>query len=138
MNNESGPVVPPNLNPSIFTYFTAENIDINDSSVDGKNTFHAPQVAAWQRGPETAAHLSSLRSSVMASLDIPDGMQQLDPVNIVEGKSVPLFADSVQTEWYTVNEDDSDVAIEARGRHDTHYKGKIKKPVPVGRHLTSA
>ena len=46
-------------------------------------------------------------------------MQQLDPVNIVKGKSVPLFADSVQMEWYTVNEDDSEVAIEARAKDMT-------------------
>ena len=119
MNNESGAVVPPNLNSSIFTHFTADNIDINDSSVDGKNTFHATQVAAWQRGPETAAHLSNLRPSIITSLDIPDGMQQLDPVNIVEGKSVPLFADSVQMEWYTINEDDSEITIEARAKDMT-------------------
>ena len=93
MNKESGAVLALNLSSSIFAHFTADNVNSNDSSVDGKNTFHATQVAAWQRGPETAAHLSNLRPSVVTSLDIPDGMQQLDPVNIVEGKSVPLFAD---------------------------------------------
>ena len=82
MNNERGAVVPPNLNSSIFTHFTADNIDINDSSVDGKNTFHATQVAAWQRGPKTAAHMSNLRPSVITSLDIPDGMQQLWKVKV--------------------------------------------------------
>ena len=49
MKNDNGAVVPPNLNAAIFTHFTADNIDINDSSLDGKNTFHAIQVAAWQR-----------------------------------------------------------------------------------------
>lgn len=47
MNEKNGAVIPPNLNPETFTHFTADNIDINDSSLDGKNTFHATQVAAW-------------------------------------------------------------------------------------------
>ena len=37
--------------PDRFVHFTCDNIDINDSSLDGKNSFHATQVAAWQRGP---------------------------------------------------------------------------------------
>ena len=43
MNEENGSVVPPNLSPGTFTHFTADNIDINDSTLDGKNTFHAAQ-----------------------------------------------------------------------------------------------
>jgi hypothetical protein len=42
--------VPHNLKDKAFTHFTADNIDINDSTLDGKNTFHATQMAAWQRG----------------------------------------------------------------------------------------
>ena len=30
--------------------FSNDNIDILDASLDGKDTFHATQVAEWQRG----------------------------------------------------------------------------------------
>jgi hypothetical protein len=41
MNRDNGAVVPPNLSSDVFTHYTADNIDINDSTLDGKNTFHA-------------------------------------------------------------------------------------------------
>ena len=49
MDPDTGAVVPPNLVPESFVHFTCDNIDINDSTFDGKNTFHATQLAAWQR-----------------------------------------------------------------------------------------
>ena len=42
-----------------FTHFTADNIDFNDSTLDGKNAFHAT-AAAWQRGPSTDVQLNYL------------------------------------------------------------------------------
>ena len=72
--NENGAVVPPNLSPQSFTHFTADNIDINDASLDGKNTFHATQVAAWQRGLEKKAHLTSLRPSDKTTLATPEAV----------------------------------------------------------------
>jgi hypothetical protein len=45
----TGCVVPHNLKDKVFTHFTAGNIDINDSTLDGKNNVHATQMAAWQR-----------------------------------------------------------------------------------------
>jgi hypothetical protein len=35
--------VPHNLKDKVFTHFTADNIDINDSTLDGKNKVHATQ-----------------------------------------------------------------------------------------------
>ena len=42
----SGVILPVNLVEGRFMHFTADNIDILDSSLDGKNTFHATQVSA--------------------------------------------------------------------------------------------
>ena len=52
MDTETGNLLPVNLTPNRFTHFTVDNIDINDSTLDCKDTFHATQIAAWQRGPE--------------------------------------------------------------------------------------
>jgi len=49
MDVDTGAVVPPNFVPNRFVHFTCDNIDINDGSFDGKNSFHTTQVAGWQR-----------------------------------------------------------------------------------------
>ena len=48
---DDGAIVPQNLVKGRFIHFSADNIDINKYTPDGKGTFHATQVAAWQRGP---------------------------------------------------------------------------------------
>ena len=56
-------------------------------------------------------------------------MQQLDVANVVEGKSAPLFTDTVEMEWYTINEDDSNVAIEARAKDMTFIVQRQNKDI---------
>ena len=51
MNYENDAVIPPNLVHGEFVHFSADSIDINDATLDGKNIFHGTQMAAWQRGP---------------------------------------------------------------------------------------
>lgn len=45
MNSETGAIRPPNFVSNRFVHFTCDNIDINDQSLDGKDTFHAMQIA---------------------------------------------------------------------------------------------
>ena len=52
LNEINGTVVLTDVNPDNFMQFTTDNIDINDSSLEGKDTFHATQVPGWQRGPD--------------------------------------------------------------------------------------
>jgi hypothetical protein len=40
----TGCFVPHNLKDKVFTHFTADNIDINDSTLDGKNKVLYPTV----------------------------------------------------------------------------------------------
>ena len=47
---ETGAVIPTSFVKDKSVHFTAENIDILDEALDGKNTFHATRAAAWQRG----------------------------------------------------------------------------------------
>ena len=56
MNEINGTVVLTDLNADNFMQFTADNIDMNDSLLDGKDTFHATQVPGWQRGPDKIKH----------------------------------------------------------------------------------
>ena len=49
--NKDGGVIPQNLVKNRFVHFSTDNIDINEHTLDGKRTFHATQIAAWQIGP---------------------------------------------------------------------------------------
>ena len=51
MNINTGAVIPPNLINNRFVYFSCDNIDISDSSLDEKDTFHATQVTPWHSMP---------------------------------------------------------------------------------------
>ena len=62
------------LNPDNFMQFTANNLDINDSLLDGKDTFHATQVPGWQRGPNKTKHLANLRPTDRTALVIPEAL----------------------------------------------------------------
>ena len=50
-----GVVIPKNLVPGMFLQFSSDNIDILGDTVDGRNTFHATQIVAFQRGPKTTS-----------------------------------------------------------------------------------
>ena len=53
---------------------TANNIDINDSLLDRKDTFHATQVPGWQKDPNKTKHLASLRPADRTALVIPEAL----------------------------------------------------------------
>ena len=72
----SGAVIPPNLVKGRFLHFSTDNVDINEYTLDGKGTFHATQVAAWQRGPAESDLLSGIEFSKARTLHIPDVMTE--------------------------------------------------------------
>ena len=58
-NNEYVPI-PTNLNRNSFFQFAADNIDILEETLDGKDTFHATQMVVFQRIQyETKDHVKS-------------------------------------------------------------------------------
>ena len=77
LDPETGGVMPPTLVPGKFVHFSADNIDILDETMYGKNTFHATQIAAWQRGAETSQEklLQNLRPSTKHSLSVPESIE---------------------------------------------------------------
>ena len=103
MNEDNGDVVPPNLVPGRFISYTCDNIDINDADLNGKNTFHATQVAAWQRGPAQDLNLQNLKPSRKV-LEVPDVMESTLDANVDKVVDDPPFKD-IKMEWFreTVN-----------------------------------
>ena len=59
MNTENGAVIPVNLAEGHFIHFTADNIDINEGTLDGQNTFHAMHM---QPGKEVQNQLASSKT----------------------------------------------------------------------------
>ena len=87
------------INPENLLRFTTDNIDIKDSSLGGKNSFHATQVVAWQRGPQKTARLASLRPVDKTNLVIPEALYAA--ADLVEGNRVPVFTEPVTLTWDT-------------------------------------
>lgn len=111
MDKQSGAVIPANISAGKFVHFTADNIDINDGTLDGKNTFHATQMAAWQRETTSNSILGSLGPSKRKTLDVPDIMNLLSPVEISTPRNEPVFPSSIQTCFETR---DTSEAVKAR------------------------
>lgn len=101
MDPETGAVTPPNFIHGRFVHFTCDNIDINDASFDGKNSFHATQLAGWQRGPESDMGLQHLRPSTRTTLQVPEIMEAILPAAISEGKTEPRSTDKTKSEWFS-------------------------------------
>ncbi len=91
----TGTVVPPKLKQGNFIHFSADNITILDETMDGKNTFHATQIAAWQRGSDNVSLLNGVGPSKKRVLDVPESMDRVDPIDI--RTSIPVFIKAVNT-----------------------------------------
>jgi len=68
--DSNGAVVFRNLVKGRFVHFSADNVDINEYTLDGKRTFQATQVVAWQRGPPEGDLLEGINISKIATLCI--------------------------------------------------------------------
>ena len=95
--------VPLNIEPNKFFQFSADNIDIIEETLDGKGTFHATQMVAFQRGTTRKVTLD-LSIGKEKRLDVPDFFHTLTAPPQVPVKSRPIFANPVNINWYNVDE----------------------------------
>ena len=77
LDEESGAVIPSNISFGKILHFTADNIDILDEMLDGKNTFHATQMAVWQRRSSPDATLKQLKATSRQTLKVSDTLLKL-------------------------------------------------------------
>ncbi len=103
MNMTTGAVIPSSLVSNRFVHFTCDNIDINDSSLDGKNSFHATQFAAWQRGPALDMGLQNLKPLKESTTRVPAIMEELIPAGTA-GVTEPKSTSETQKEWFVASE----------------------------------
>ena len=69
-------------------------------------THFIPHKAAWQRGSEDVSLLDDVRPSNKRSLDVPESMDKVEPVEV--RTSIPVFMKEVETTWFNSSEDDVD------------------------------
>ena len=87
----TGAIIPPNLVANKFIQYTCDNIDILNETLDGKNTFPASQMAAWQRGRTIDVFLTNLQPSKKHTLIIPNTLEEFHSVKIKPGTNKPIF-----------------------------------------------
>ena len=109
MDPENDSVVPPYLLPGIFVDFAADNVDILGEKLNGKNTFHATQIAAWQKGAESNLTLENLKPSTKHSLSVPESND-----TVAVKRSSPVFPGAVRKEWFDAVDDDKDSVSTAK------------------------
>jgi len=94
-----GPIIPPNLVHGRSVHFTPDNMDINEHNLDGKDTFHATQMAAWQRAPTSPSVLCDINLTTRKTLSVPDDMNTIIPANVNQ-IAIPRFSQTVQADWF--------------------------------------
>ena len=112
----TGAIIPPNLEANNFIHYTADNIDILDETLDGKNTFHATQMAVWQRGQKQDATLQQLEPSTRRILNVPSILENVCAANISQAKTEPVFASPVDTTWFSNSETNVGSVNEAKAK----------------------
>ena len=131
MDKETGAIIPANLVQGRFIHFSADNIDINEGTLDGQNTFQATQYAAWQRGPISVDPLENVSPTQQVTLNVPEEMNIILLVHIREGSVEPNLNDNVCEQWFEQTLSDCPAAIKAVAKDRAfHMKRQAQNPKP--------
>lgn len=85
--------IPRGIQQGKFAHFSADNVDILEETLDGKNTFHATQMAVWQRGTSTEDDDGLLLIGKDKTLRNPlvEEMHSVLPVHVPKQRTEPTF-----------------------------------------------
>lgn len=117
----TGAIIPPNFEAKKFIHYTCDNIDILDETLDGKNTFHATQMAAWQRSQASDESFKNLQPSVKRTLSVPSALEELDPARITPGICTPVFTAPVHKTSVVNPEENNENALQAEATDLAFY-----------------
>lgn len=123
----TGAVVPPHfqsaanvdesdshLKPEPILQLTADNIDIIMNTLDGKKSFHATQIVAFQRGVSPLINiLNQIQIRKTSSFRIPQILNQL-PADPTLSTFSPIFKEPIKTSWYERNSDVPESLLDAK------------------------
>lgn len=109
---------PDNVDPQLMCpvlHVTADNIDKQTDTLDGKNSFHATQMVVFQRGGASLDRiLDRLTVTQKLSLHVPDILTKIFEPN-VPPQVEPVLQRSADLKWYGGNEK-SDCVVNAEAK----------------------
>ena len=103
-NNEYVPI-PTKLNRNSFFQFAADNIDILEETLDGKDTFHATQMVVFQRTQYETTDSCKIPIGKDKSITVPSELNELLDAPKITGRPSPKFDHPVQSEWFDPDRD---------------------------------
>ena len=110
MAEQFGTAVPSNISTGPFIQFAADNNDLKEETLDGKNTTHATTMVVYQRkqfGPELPPTARADHTMRRRSLEAANTLYEIRECSM-HGRR-PLLTEykgTIQTEWFTSISDD--------------------------------
>ena len=98
-SNEYVPV-PMNITRNTFCQFAADNIDILEETLDGKDTFHATQMVVFQRSQQESENTCEIPIGKEKSITVPAELNELLDAPKITGRPCPKYNDPVQPQWF--------------------------------------
>ena len=103
-SEETGVVVPSNISPGVFIQFAADNNDLNEDTLDGKQTTHATTLVAYQReqfGPKSPPKVHADHSAKRRSLDQSVQSQVIQKCSVTGKRpAIASFLNKTQDEYF--------------------------------------
>ena len=91
-----------------FIHYTCDTIDILDETLDGKKSFHATKMIAWQRG-QTDVALEVLQPSTTHILVVPTVLEDLHLDRTTPKTSEQVFTITVDEAWSRKSEEGNEL-----------------------------
>lgn len=104
-SDETGVIIPSNIHPGVFVQMAADNNDINEETIDGKNTTHATTLVYQrkQNGPIPPRQIHANHSQ-SRSLDSARNTLAIEEVSLCGRRAPPTsFLGQIKMEWFQCN-----------------------------------
>lgn len=104
-SDETGVIIPSNIHPGVFVQMAAHNNDINEETIDGKNTTHATTLVYQrkQNGPIPPRQIHANHSQ-SRSLDSARNTLAIEEVSLCGRRAPPTsFLGQIKMEWFQCN-----------------------------------
>ncbi len=107
-------VVLPHSAPARLIHSSADRIDINDRTLDGKHTLHATLYTTWQRCPFHVVTLTSVTPAKHATFAFPGVMNTIFHASDTGVTTKLQFDNGIQVEWFDKTLSESSFGLKAQ------------------------
>ena len=100
--NQHGTVIPSNIAPGPFVQIAADNNDLNEETIDGKNTTHATTMVIYQKkpfGPDPPPIRLAEQTGRRRSLQTPTSVYLIEDCS-ARGRRPTVTVNAIDKDWY--------------------------------------